>query len=147
MNRWDGITKLTAKRGRYGSSKLKAFNVLNTISAHHFLSARALCLMSGIGYYSLGRALSNWVRWHYVARYPTTAIGEGDYMYQLLPKGRSWLKLALAQLPNAHLFIAELQTWQRDVMSPARYQEYSKMPFDDFVEKLHKLVKSQARKK
>jgi hypothetical protein len=98
--------------------------------------------MSGIGYYSLARALPKWVRWEYVARYPTTAIGEGDYMYQLLAKGRSWLKLALAQLPNAHVFTTELQTWQRDVMYPAKYEEYRALSFTDFVARLHELVKA-----
>ena len=108
MRNWNGITKLSTKRGRYGSSKLKAFTVLAGIPEKQYLSVRQLCLMSGIDYHSLARALPKWVRWEYVARYPTTSIGEGDFMYRILAKGRSWLKLALAQLPNAHIFIAEL---------------------------------------
>ena len=142
MKHWDGVTKLSTKRGRYGASKLKAFSVLDRIPAKHYLSVRQLCLTSGIDYYSLARALLKWVRWEYVARYPTTSIGEGDYMYQILTKGRSWLKLALAQLPNARIFTTELQTWQRDVMYPARYEEYRVLSFNDFVAQLHELVKA-----
>ncbi len=141
MKHWDGITKLSIKRGRYGASKLKAFSVLVEIPAKHYLSVRQLCLMSGIGYYSLARALPKWVRWEYVARYPTTSIGEGDYMYQLLAKGRSWLKLALAQLPNAHIFTKELETWQSEIMYPVRFEEYRTLPFNDFILRLHELVK------
>ncbi len=63
-------------------------------------------------------------------------------MYQLLVKGRTWLELALAQLPNASTFTTELQTWQRDVMYPARYEEYRALPFNDFVTQLHELVKA-----
>ena len=142
MKNWNGITKLSTKRGRYGASKLKAFSVLVKLPPKHYLSVRQLCLMSGIGYYSLARALPKWVRWEYVARYPTTVIGEGDYMYRLLAKGRSWLELALVQLPNANLFITELQTWQHDIMYPARYEAYRKLPFDEFVSRLHELVKA-----
>jgi len=142
MKHWNGITKLNTKRGRYGSSKLKAFSVLVDIPPKHYLSVRQLCLTSGIDYYSLARALPKWVRWEYVARYPTTAIGEGDYMYQLLAKGRSWLKLALAQLPNAQTFTTELETWQREVMHPTRFKEYRVLPFNEFVAGLHELVKA-----
>lgn len=142
MKHWNGITKLSTKRGRYGASKLKAFSVLAGIPAKRYLSVRQLCLMSGVDYYSLARALPKWVRWEYVARYPTTSIGEGDYMYQLLAKGRSWLKLALAQLPNAHIFTAELEKWQTITMHPARFEEYRALPFNEFVARLHELVKA-----
>ncbi|MFC1984197.1 hypothetical protein ACFLVO_04225 [Chloroflexota bacterium] len=141
MKHWNGITKLNTKRGKYGASKLKAFSVLAGIPTKHYLSVRRLCLMSGIGYYSLARALPKWVVWEYVARYPTTSIGEGDYMYQLLAKGRSWLNLALAQLPNAHIFIKELDTWQSEIMYPARFEEYMVLPFNEFVVRLHEQVK------
>ena len=142
MKYWDGITKLSTKRGRYGASKLKAFSVLAKLPAKHYLPVRQLCLQSGIGYYSLARALPKWARWEYVARYPTASIGEGDYMYQLLVKGRSWLKLALAQLPNAHIFIAELEKWQTITVYPARFEEYRALPFNEFVAGLHELVKA-----
>jgi hypothetical protein len=142
MRRWNGITKLSTKRGRYGASKLKAFSVLSKIPSKHYLSVRQLCLLTGIGYYSLARALPNWVRWEYVARYPTTSIGEGDYMYQLLAKGRSWLKLALAQLPNARLFTKELETWQKNGMYPSRFAEFRALPFNEFVVGLHELVEA-----
>lgn len=142
MNFWNGITKLTTKRGRYGCSKLKAFSILNRMAPDQYLPVRQLCLMSGIDYYSLGRALPKWTRWEYVARYPTTSIGEGDYMYQLSAKGKSWLKLALAQLPNANIFVKELETWQKDVMVPAVFSEYRSLPFNDFVARLHGLVKA-----
>ena len=140
MRKWNGITKLSTKRGKYGSSKLKAFRVLSNMPANYYLPIRQLCLMSGIDYYSLGRALPKWVRWEYVARYPTTSIGEGDYMYRLLAKGRSWLNIAITQLPNAHIFIEELERWQDKIMYPERYEEFLTLPFYDFVARLHELV-------
>jgi hypothetical protein len=142
MKRWNRISRLASKRGRYGRSKLRAFTVLARVPPKHYLSVRQLCLLSGIDYYSLARALPRWVVWEYVARYPTTAIGEGDFMYQLLVKGKSWLKLALVQLPNARIFTKELETWQTVVMHPTRFEEYRTLPFNDFILRLHELVKA-----
>ena len=147
MKHWDGITKLASKRGRYGASKLKAFTVLAGIPPTHYLSVRQLCLMSGIDYYSLARALPKWVRWEYVARYPTIAIGEGDFMYMLLTKGHSWLRLAQAQLPNAHIFTKELEVWQKEIMHPTRFAQFRALPFNQFVEGLHELVKANSPQK
>jgi hypothetical protein len=142
MKHWDGITKLIRKRGRYGSSKVKAFSVLVGIPEKQYLSVRQLCLLSGIDYYSLARALPKWVRWEYVARYPTTVIGEGDFAYRILAKGRSWLKLALAQLPNAPTFSRELENWQTKVMYQSRFEQFRALPFNEFVAGLHELVKA-----
>ena len=135
MKNWDGITKLSTKRGRYGASKFKAFSILAELPPKHYLSVRKLCLMSGIGYYSLARALPRWTRWEYVARYPTTFIGQGDYMYRLLAKGKSWLALALMQLPNANIFKHELERWQIHIAP--EWNEYMALPFEDFVKRLH----------
>ena len=135
MKNWNGITKLTTKRGRYGASKFKAFSVLVELPPKHYLSVRKLCLMSGIGYYSLARALPRWTHWEYVARYPTTVIGQGDYMYRLLVKGKSWLDLAIEQLPNANLFKQELEQWQIHIAP--RWDEYMTLPFEDFIKRLH----------
>ncbi len=141
MSNWNRITKLTTKRGRYGASKLKAFTVLSNIAPDRYLPVRSLCLLSGIDYYSLGRALPRWTIWFYVGRYPTSSIGEGDYMYQLLAKGKSWLKLAMEQLPNASIFIEELEVWQHDVMKPEVFQELKGLPFNQFVHRLNELIK------
>jgi hypothetical protein len=147
MKHWNGITKLSTKRGRYGASKLKAFSVLAAIPVKHCLSVRQLCLLSGIDYFSLGRSLPKWIRWEYVARYPTTAIGEGDYMYQLLAKGRSWLDLAMEQLPNSAIFAKELETWRNEVMTPNRFNEMRSLSFKEFVGQLHELIKAKQIKK
>jgi hypothetical protein len=63
-------------------------------------------------------------------------------MYQLIAKGRKWLELARAQLSMAPDFTRELEAWQRDVMYPARYDEYRGLPFNQFVIGLHSLVKA-----
>jgi len=141
VKKWDGKSKLSSKRGRYGSSKVKAFTVLARIPEKHYLSVRQLCLLTGIDYYSLARALPKWVKWGYVTRYPTVSIGEGDYMYRLLSKGRSWLSLALEYLPNANKFIEELEFWQREIINQARFEEYRTLPFNEFVARLHELVR------
>jgi hypothetical protein len=142
MKNWDGVTKLSKKRGRYGASKLKGFSVLEELEQKEYLSVRQLCLCTGIGYYSLARALPNWVRWEYVSRVPTTGIGEGDYAYGVLEKGRAWQKLAVAQLPNAQVFLEELNKWQLQVMTPEAYQKMRKLKFKDFISALDRMIKN-----
>ena len=141
MKNWDGITKLCKKRGRYGASKIKAFSILEELKPNDHLSVRQLCLWSGLGYYSLARALPNWVRWEYVSRLPTTRIGEGDYAYKILEKGRAWRKLALAQLPNAPTFMEELNHWQHSI-SQEKYEQMLKLKFKDFVAELNRMIKT-----
>ena len=139
---WNGITKLTTKRGRYAVRKFKAFSILAELPAGYYCSVRELCLASGLTYYSLARALPNWVLWDYVTRYPMTECGQGDYMYRLLPHGRSWFRLAMVQLPNANLFRRELEIWRNQVMDKAMYESLLTLPFNDFVTQLHELVKA-----
>jgi hypothetical protein len=146
VKNWDGVTKLSIKRGRYGASKVKAFNVLKDLPADQYLSVRQLCLWTGIDYFSIARALSNWTRWEYVARYPTTSIGEGDYSYRLLARGRSWLQLALSQLPNAPIFIEELSYWQREVIAD-KFARMRGLKFKNFVSELHALVQANRSSK
>jgi hypothetical protein len=108
----------------------------------HYLSVRQLCLLTGIGYYSLARALPKWVTWEYVARFPTIEIGEGDYAYKVLEKGRSWRQLALEQLPNARIFLDELYYWRKLVMTSDRYERMRQLKFNDFVSELDRLIKA-----
>jgi len=140
MSDWKGKSKLSRKKGRYGCSKVKGFTVLQELPADQYLSVRQLCLWSGIGYYSLARALPKWITWEYVSRFPTTDIGEGDYMYKILEKGRSWQKLALEQLPNAPVFLQELRNWHQQVMTPEIYEKMRRLKFKDFTSELDGLI-------
>ena len=139
VSTFTGKSKLSTKQGRYGSSKLKAFTVLASLKPGYFLSVRQLCLSSGIDYYTLGRALPRWVNWDYVARYPTSSIGEGDFMYKLLSRGASWLELAKRHLPNAEALLYELEYWQTEVITSELYAELLSEHFAPFVARIHKL--------
>ncbi|MDD5702931.1 MAG: hypothetical protein PHU23_12880, partial [Dehalococcoidales bacterium] len=130
-------SKLCTKRGRYGSSKLKAFTVLANLLPKRYITTRQLCLSTGIDYYSLARALPRWIRYEYVSRQPTAIIGEGDFQYRLLPHGRSWLNLAVDNLPNTPMFLNELKTWQNEIMPSDRFSEFMTLPFNVFVTRLH----------
>ncbi len=140
MSEFKGISKLSNKRGDYGRSKLLAFAVLESLQPNEYLSVRQLCLQAGIGYFSLGRALPNWTRWEYITRFPTSVIGQGDYAYKILSKGKSWQKLALEHLPNAPIFMEELNRWQRS-MSQEKYEEMLQLKFKYFVAELNRLIK------
>jgi len=142
MSDWKGKSKLSKKKGRYGCSKMKGFMVLQELPERRYMSVRQLCLWTGISYYSLARALPNWVRWQYTARQPTVAIGEGDYCYCILAKGRSWRQLALEQLPNARIFLDELYYWRKLVMTSDRYERMRQLKFNDFVSELDRLIKA-----
>jgi hypothetical protein len=120
---------------------VKGFSVLEELKPNEYLSVRQLCLLTGIGYYSLARALPRWVTWEYVSRFPTADIGEGDYAYKVLEKGREWQKLALAQLPNAQVFLEELSKWQHQVMTPETYQKMRRLKFINFTSELDRLIK------
>ena len=106
------ISKLTTKRGRYGRSKTKAFTVLASLGKDIWVTTRILCIYSGIGYRSLATALPRWYDFEYVDRRVALHTGNGDYEYKLLPRGRSWLRVAERNLPNFRTFIAELEAWQ-----------------------------------
>ncbi|MFC1952453.1 hypothetical protein ACFLV8_02270 [Chloroflexota bacterium] len=127
-------SKLQIKRGRYGSSKVKAFSVLNK----GVLTARQLCVLTGIGYYSLARALPRWTRFEYVARDPI--LYGGFYEYALTAKARMWLRLAAQYLPNYALFVQELNTWQDNLAEPT-INLLMRMRFNDFTQELDFMVK------
>ena len=141
MSEFNGKSRLSTKRGDYGRSKLLVFAVLESLPPNEYLSVRQLCLQAGIGYYSLGRALPNWIRWEYVTRFPTSAIGEGDFAYKILSKGKSWQKLALEYLPNAPIFMEELDRWQRSI-SQEKYEQMLQLKFKDFVAELNRMIKA-----
>lgn len=129
--------KLLIKRGKYGRSKVKAFTVLSQ-DPGQWLSSRELCLWSGIGYRSLARALPKWYTWEYVSRRPCTTYGLGDYEYKLQARGREWLAIARAELPNYGRFISELMAWQAHIRP--KWTEFMAMPFHKFVDSLHEAV-------
>ena len=141
MSHFSGKSKLSTKRGDYGRSKVLAFSVLESLQPNQYLSVRQLCLQAGIGYYSLGRALPNWIRWQYVTRFPTLVIGQGDFQYKILVRGRSWQKLALEYLPNAPIFIEDLNRWQHSI-SQEKYEQMLKLKFKDFVAELNRMIKT-----
>ena len=73
-------------------------------------------------------------------------MGKGDYEYILLSRGRDWLRLAEAKLPNYKLFISELEAWQATLDSKTiqRYLSMGFLPFvsglDDAIEFLESSV-------
>ena len=77
ISEFNGKSRLSTKRGDYGRWKLLAFGVMESLEPNEYLSVRQLCLQAGIGYYSLGRALPNWIRWEYVTRFPLQPSGRG----------------------------------------------------------------------
>jgi len=106
------VSKLTTKRGKYGRSKTKAFTVLASFEKDIWVTARVLCIYSGIGYRSLATALPRWYGFEYVDRRVALHIGNGDFEYKLLSRGKTWLRVAERNLPNFQLFISELEAWQ-----------------------------------
>ncbi|MFC1906925.1 hypothetical protein ACFLW8_02415 [Chloroflexota bacterium] len=105
-------SKLATKRGKYGRSRTKAFTVLASNDKDIWVTARVLCIYSGIGYRSLATALPRWYDFEYVDRRVALYTGNGDYEYKLLSRGTSWLKVAERNLPNFRTFISELEDWQ-----------------------------------
>ena len=133
------VSKLTQKRGKYGKSKVKAFFSLEEANGR-WITARELCLLTGIGYRSLGTALPRWVGFGYVVRQPHLAFGQGDYEYKLLTKGKTWLKLAAGNLPNFPAFRQEQKAWQELVESS--FTHLLSLGFVYFVEELRGLANS-----
>ena len=105
-------SKLRTKRGAYGRSKLKAFIVFQS-NHGRWLTARFLCVSTGIPYHSLARHLPRWRDFGYVIRQP--CVGLGDYEYHATEKAYTWLALARTELPNAKLFLSELSEWQKAI--------------------------------
>lgn len=129
-------SKLQIKKGKYGSSKVRAFTCLT----HGSWTSRQLCVLSGITYPSLGRALPRWVRFGYCIRQRIDAYGAGDYVYQIEAKGRKWLQLAARYLPNYPLFMQQLNQWQ-EYISTGIEQELLSLPFSRFITELDKKIK------
>jgi hypothetical protein len=59
----------------------------------------------------------------------------------MLAKAQSWLKLAVTELPNATVFLVELNKWQYQVMTPDMYEKMRKLKFADFTSELDRLIK------
>ena len=127
-------SRLLVKRGRYGSSKAKAFEVM---SDGMWYPSRHLCLITGITYHSLGRTLPRWIRFGYVTREPITFCG--DYEYHLELKGKRWLRLAKRYLPNCQLFLNELKAWQESLPDNT-VDDLITAPFNEFVTTLNKMI-------
>ncbi len=128
-------SRLQVKRGRYGSSKCKAFTALKQ---YQWLPARQLCVICGIGYPSLGRTLCRWVRFEYVVRRPI--LYGGDFEYAITAKGKKWLSLAAMYLPNYSIFQDELQRWYNN-LADEKIAELMSMPFTEFIIELNSLIK------
>jgi hypothetical protein len=124
---------LATKRGRYGRSKVIAFQVL---SNGQWVSTRRLCILTGIGYYSLGRALPRWIRFDYVRRRPCTTWRGGDYEYQVTKHGRDWLKIAERDLPSYRVFMGQLMAWQAELRRGDTVEHMLAVPFSEFVSDL-----------
>ena len=124
------MSKFQLRSARYGASKFKAFFTLNEVAPLYY-SSRSLCILTGIGYYSLARHLIRWVYLRYVTRCVCATFGQGDWQYSLLYQGKHWLEYAQRELPNAGLFETELKAW-REYIEP--YEgELLEAKFNDFV--------------
>jgi hypothetical protein len=136
------ISGLACKKGKYGSSKTKVFFTMYDYK-NIALPSRQLCILSGVAYRSLGRALPRWVAFGYVERRPIE-FG-GDFEYLLLPKARSWLRQAQKYLPNYALFLRELEAW-RSWLPDDKADQLLNCGFLPFVTELDSLIKKfQAR--
>lgn len=120
------VSKLSVKRGRYGSAKLKCFTVL---ANEDFMSIRELSILSGVRYSSIPCA--RWIRYEYVERREAVI---GGYEYRLLAKGRRWLKLAREYLPNYSLFMGQLQE-HRAKLSDKGVEKLLAVTWQEFVRK------------
>ncbi len=132
-------SKLASKRGRYGASKVKAFQVLVDFKGW-WLSARLLCFYTGIGYRSLAGTLAKWCRYGYLERRVCAAWATGDYEYQISERGRSWLKVASRDLRNYGLFLSEVAKWQH-AMPKEKDAELLRLPFLSFVSVLDEVIR------
>lgn len=128
-------SRLSIKRGRYGASKAKAFEVM---SDGKWYPSRQLVIASGVTYYSLAWALPRWVRFGYCTRMPIAF--NGNYQYHLEPKAKQWLRLAKHYLPNCQLFLNELKAWQAQ-LSEDMVNHLITAPFVEFVTTLVGLIK------
>ena len=68
-------------------------------------------------------------------------MGRGDYQYKLMARGKGWLKVAEANLPNFKLFMGELAAWQATLDS-ATIQRYLDMGFLPFVSSLDNAIEA-----
>jgi len=123
-------SKLIYKLGAYGKSKTKAFSVL--IGSKKPLTARELCILTGIKYRSLARHLPRWYGFGLVERRVHPISGEGDYSYTLTHKGRGCLNAYKKHLPMYDTFMHELELWQASLTAERR-SEYLKLTFTQFV--------------
>ncbi len=145
-------SKLLDKQGRYGASKCKGFIVLASypqlivptssslvIPRHNpIIPSRELCIVCGIPYRSLARALPRWIGFGYVGRRATAS--PGNFEYQLTNKAKSWLRLSELYLPNHQLFVNELLAWQYSVPSDV-IADMLAMPFLKFVHRLDVMIR------
>ncbi|MFC2033229.1 hypothetical protein ACFLUB_01730 [Chloroflexota bacterium] len=134
------VSKLRAKRGRYGRSKVKVFSVFRS-NPGEWLSTRFLCVCTGIPYHSLGRHLPRWHDFGYVVRQPCTGLG--DYEYAARDKAYDWLSLSSQNLPNHKAFISELVAWQTAIK--AEFDKLLVMPFTKFLPAYAKAIKAFER--
>lgn len=102
---------LAYRIGIYSRTKYKAFRVLDEIG-DQWVPSRLLILNSGCPFRSIGRLLPRWERFGYIRRrLSRLPVGQGDYEYQLLKRGKSWLKAGQEELPAAKQFDNELKAW------------------------------------
>ena len=128
---------LATRSGKYGFRKFRAFVTFTEYKP--WLTVRQLCLLSGLSYYSLGRALPQWLRWAYVVRQVSTEYGTGDFVYMLTLRGQYWLRIAIAELPNAALWRSQLDAWRLSTRDD--YGKLVSLPFREFVRRLAERIR------
>jgi len=137
---YTGVSSLAFRRGLYGRSKFVTFRLLDENRGHP-LTMRQIAFFGCVAYSTLSR-LPKWYAWKYVGRYhvPVGVSGDSTYRYKLLSKGRRWLHLAIAYLPAAPRFEAELAAWH--AQTAYLRDEYLAMTVTEFVPRLNTLIKS-----
>ena len=140
VNTQKRTSKLRTKRGAYGRSKVKAFTIFQG-NHGHWLSARFLCVSTGIPYHSLARHLPRWWDFGYVTRQP--CVWQGDYEYHATEKACTWLAIARTELPNAKQFLSELSEWQKTIQPD--FDKMMTLPFTKFITAYAKAIKAFKR--
>ena len=136
---YPGVSSLAFRSGVYGRSKFMAFRLLDENRGRP-LTQRQIAFFACVSYPTLSR-LPLWWYWQYVGRYhvPVGVAGDSTYRYKLLSKGRRWLHLAIAYLPAAPRFEAELAFWHKETASLR--DEFMVMNVAEFVPRLDSLIR------
>ena len=129
-------SSLSRRYGSYGSTKYKILLALKSAQVTHsrqvYIAKKVLCVYTGVGYYSLGKRLSDFVNWGYITSRPCLSPGYGATEYRIERKGLRWLELAQQFLPSAGKFHAEYVEQAR-LANSLGIGFFVELPFKEFL--------------